>query len=242
MISEDDVKSVDVPEWKKKALESKADPQAAPFGMEWKTEGTISATQAYDKIGDEHARNDPESPNKDLVKHTCTTPERKPKPINLTLALSILIGDGFHNFCDGIFIGVAFKLCGAATAWTIVFITLYHEIAQEVADFFLLTNHAGLTVTKALAVNFIAGLSVVIGGIVVVAADVSGLAIGVILAIASGVYLYIAATECLPRVNSVVSTNKDRLVTVLAFIAGAVPISLALLNHQHCEAAHSDEH
>ena len=65
---------------------------------------------------------------------------------------------------------------------------------------------------------------------------VSDLTIGVILSIASGVYLYIAASECVPRVNAVVKSNTDRLVTVLAFIVGAVPIGLTLLNHSHCEA------
>jgi zinc transporter ZupT len=220
------VKDVEVPEWKKKALETRADPQAAPFGMSWNTEGTISATQAYNN----------EVELEEPLDHTCNVVKREPKPINYSLALSILLGDSFHNFCDGIFIGVAFMLCDNATALTIVFITLYHEVAQELADFFLLTKHAGLTVTKALAVNFLSGLSVVLGGIVVLSIGVSDLTIGVILSIASGVYLYIAASECVPRVNAVVKSNTDRLVTVLAFIVGAVPIGLTLLNHSHCEA------
>jgi zinc transporter ZupT len=226
MTSEDDMKCVGVPEWKERAFEMKADAQA---------------TQTCNKIEDEHAGNYPGTPN-DNIERTCTIPERELKPINLTLALSILIGDALHNFCDGIFIGVAFKLCGRATAWTIVFITLYHEIAQEIADFFLLTDHAGLTITRALVVNFVSGLSVVLGGVVVIAIDVSDLTIGVILAIGSGVYVYIAATECVPRVNSVVKTNNDRLVTVFAFIVGVVPIGLALLNHHHCRATHADGH
>ena len=52
--------------------------------------------------------------------------------------------------------------------------------SRTVADFFLLTKHAGLNITKALALNFLTGLSIVLGGIVVVAVDVSDLAIGVI--------------------------------------------------------------
>lgn len=164
------------------------------------------------------------------------TPRRSQKPLNYALAASILIGDGFHNFCDGIFVGVAFMLCSNATAFTIVGITVYHEIAQELADFFLLTKHAGLRVTTALAVNFTAGLSVVLGGIVVLSMDVSDLSIGVILSIAAGVYINIAASECVPRVSAVVSCATDRIIAVLAFIVGAVPVGLSLLNHQHCEA------
>jgi len=164
------------------------------------------------------------------------TPRRSPKPLNYALAASILIGDGFHNFCDGIFVGVAFMLCSNATAFTIVGITVYHEIAQELADFFLLTKHAGLRVTTALAVNFIAGLSVVLGGIVVLSMEVSDLSIGVILSIAAGVYINIAASECVPRVSAVVSCATDRMIAVFAFIVGAVPVGLSLLNHEHCEA------
>ena len=162
------------------------------------------------------------------------------KIINYSLALSILVGDSIHNFCDGIFIGVAFNACDNTTAYTIVFVTLYHEIAQELADFFLLTKHAGLSPVKALAGNFVAGLSVVLGGIVVLAVDVSDLTIGAILSISAGVYIYIAATECLPRVNEVVKSHADRLLSMFAFIVGAVPIGLTLLGHSHCDAHHGE--
>jgi len=229
--SEADVKDVEIPEWKKKALATNADPQAAPFGMSWNTEASISATEASMRVAVAG-----ENENKALA-HTCghnhTT--RAPKPVNYSLVLSILIGDGFHNFCDGIFVGVAFLLCSSATAFTIVGITLYHEIAQELADFFLLTRHAGLPVMTALIVNFCAGLAVVLGGVLVLAMEISNLAIGVILAFAAGVYLYIAASECVPRVSAVVQTNMDRLLSVFTFIIGTIPIGLALLKHSHCE-------
>ena len=40
-----DVKDMEVPEWKKKALEKGGgDATAAPFGMSWTTEGSTSAT------------------------------------------------------------------------------------------------------------------------------------------------------------------------------------------------------
>ena len=46
------MKDVEVPEWKKKALEAgkNLDASAAPFGMSWGTESTISATDAYKKV------------------------------------------------------------------------------------------------------------------------------------------------------------------------------------------------
>ena len=84
----------------------------------------------------------------------------------LRLARSVLVGDAAHNFCDGIFIGVAFMTCSKAVAWTIVGVTIYHEVAQEVADYFLLTNHAGMSVGKALLLNFVAGVSIILGGMI----------------------------------------------------------------------------
>lgn len=48
--SADDVADVDIPEWKKKALAAGGDASAAPFGMSWNTEGTVSATAASETV------------------------------------------------------------------------------------------------------------------------------------------------------------------------------------------------
>lgn len=167
---------------------------------------------------------------------TETTPSPAKRRINWGLVTTIIVGDAFHNFCDGIFIGVALSLCSRTTAYTIMAITLYHEVAQELADYFLLTKHAGLKPLQALSLNFVSGLSVVLGGIAVLVSPISDLVIGVLLSIASGVYIYIAACECMPRVQAVVGSSTDRIISILMFIIGAVPIGLALINHSHCEA------
>jgi len=51
----EDVKDVDIPEWKKKALAAGTDASAAPFGMSWTTEATVSATEASEKTDDGHS-------------------------------------------------------------------------------------------------------------------------------------------------------------------------------------------
>ena len=53
--SADDVADVEVPEWKKKALAAEADAAAAPFGMNWGTEATVSATDASKKVEESHS-------------------------------------------------------------------------------------------------------------------------------------------------------------------------------------------
>jgi len=64
--------------------------------------------------------------------------------INKRLVSAIILGDALHNFSDGVFVGVGFLLCDNALAWSILASTIYHELAQELSDFFLLTQHCHL--------------------------------------------------------------------------------------------------
>ena len=147
---------------------------------------------------------------------------------NCSLSSSILVGDFLHNFCDGIFVGTAFLLCNATLGWTVVVATVYHEIAQEIADFTILVTLCDFTIVGALAANFVAGFSVVIGAALVAWIDFSNSAVGLILALSSGVYMNIAAVECIPRIQT------KKVLALFCFALGAVPIGLVLLNHQHC--------
>ena len=155
--------------------------------------------------------------------------------IDYRLCASLLLGDGFHNFGDGIFIGIGFLICSRSVAISIMAATLYHEIVQELADFFLLTRQGGLSIATALALNFVSGLSVMLGGIIILSVNLTAQAVGVILGMAAGVYIYNAVSECLPRVDAAVGGWEDRLMSIFMFIVGSVPIGLVMLNHQHCE-------
>jgi len=55
-------------------------------------------------------------------------------PNKVRLVTGVLIGDFFHNLCDGFFIGAAFKGCGSTFGWTVAAGTIGHEVAQELAD------------------------------------------------------------------------------------------------------------
>ena len=113
-------------------------------------------------------------------------------------------------------------------------VTLFHEIAQELADSVLLTRYAGLSVLKACIFNFVSGLSVCLGGVVFLAADPSDEATGIILAIAGGVYFNVAGCETMPRMETSVKSRSDRFWALFSVILGTIPIGLILLNHQHC--------
>jgi zinc transporter ZupT len=154
--------------------------------------------------------------------------------INYSLASSILMGDFFHNFADGIFVGTAFTLCDYDLAVTISLATIYHEIAQEIADFYILTKHCNLKIWVALLLNFFGGLSVLIGALLVLTVDINSMISGCILAVSAGVYVNIAATECLPRALETHDCRKDKIMSIISFFVGVVPIGLVLLNHLHC--------
>jgi zinc transporter ZupT len=154
--------------------------------------------------------------------------------INHRLGASILIGDAFHNFADGLFIGAAFLSCSFATALSITAVSLFHELAGELADFILLTRYVGFTPTQACVLNFTSGLAVCLGGITVLATQPSDEAIGILLAIAGGVYINIAACESMPRIDASSKERKDSALTLLSLIIGTIPIGLILLDHKHC--------
>ena len=78
--------------------------------------------------------------------------------------LTILVGDTFHNFADGIVIAAAFLAdphIGLVTALAIA----AHEIPQEVGDFIVLLN-AGFSKSRAFAFNLLSSLAAILGGLV----------------------------------------------------------------------------
>ena len=74
-----------------------------------------------------------------------------------------LVGDGIHNFIDGIIIAGAFVVdthLGLATVIAVIF----HEIPQEMGDFSILI-YSGMAPKRALFFNFLSALTAVVGAI-----------------------------------------------------------------------------
>lgn len=151
------------------------------------------------------------------------------------LLAGVLIGDFFHNLCDGFFMGAAFKGCGTSFGWGVALGTVLHELPQEIADYMILTGpDVALSPIKALACNFVAGLTVILGTIIVMSSEIENRDIGLLLAFGGGTYLHIAATECMPRVYDQNLKLSVRLACMFAFLVGAILIGLVLLDHEHC--------
>jgi len=148
----------------------------------------------------------------------------------------VLIGDVLHNFFDGTFIGVAFSGCSNTMAWGIVVATILHEIAQELADYVVLTDpkQGKLKPPVALGLNFISGLSGLLGVVVVMSMDIGPRAVGCGLVFGGGIYIQVGLAECMGRVYAQALSVKVKLGAIILFCLGALAIGLVLINHVHC--------
>jgi UTP--glucose-1-phosphate uridylyltransferase len=159
----------------------------------------------------------------------------------MSTIVSVLLGDFFHNFADGLIIGTAFKVCGSTFGWEIVLVTVAHEAPQEIADMVILIFDEKMHWGKATALNFISGLSTVLGAIITYSSDVGENEEGYILAYGGGIYLYVAVTELGARIMDPPGKEGEKKfmqsgLMLLAFIFGAVCLGLILLDHEHCSA------
>lgn len=112
----------------------------------------------------------------------------------------ILIGDGLHNFIDGMIIAASFLVnvpVGIATTIAVIF----HEIPQEIGDFGSLV-YGGFSKKKALIYNFLSALTAVLGAItvLVLSSRVSGIEVFLV-PFAAGGFIYIAAADIIPELH-----------------------------------------
>ena len=99
----------------------------------------------------------------------------------------------------------------------------------------LTTAPVSLSPVRALALNFVMGLSCVLGGFVVFNTDVSEGTNGLLLVFGAGSYIYLGASVALTEATKANKTNMDTAHVLLAFFLGAVAIAIILLEHGHCE-------
>ncbi|XP_026150550.1 zinc transporter ZIP10 [Mastacembelus armatus] len=115
-----------------------------------------------------------------------------------SIAWMVIMGDGMHNFSDGLAIGAAFSanLTGGISTSVAVFC---HELPHELGDFAVLLK-AGMTVKQAIVYNLLSALMAYVGMLI-------GTAVGQythnvtnwIFAITAGMFLYVALVDMLPE-------------------------------------------
>ena len=112
----------------------------------------------------------------------------------------ILVGDGIHNFVDGILIAAAFMADYHVGIFTAIAI-IAHEIPQEIGDFIVLLN-AGFSKARALLYNMICGLAAVLGGVLAYFfLEKAHAAMPYLLVIASSSFIYIAVSDLIPQMH-----------------------------------------
>jgi len=114
--------------------------------------------------------------------------------------LMIIIGDGFHNFVDGILIAAAFLQStelGIVTAAAII----AHEIPQEIGDFVILL-HSGYSKLAALALNLLSSLAMLVGALLAYfTLQAAQEWIGTVLALAAASMIYVAVADLIPGLH-----------------------------------------
>lgn len=112
----------------------------------------------------------------------------------------VVIGDGLHNFVDGVLIAAAF-LTDAELGWITALAVMAHEIPQEVSDFMVLMN-AGVSRARALSLNALSGAAMTLGGVLGwLALDRAQQAIPTILTLAASSFIYIAVADLVPELH-----------------------------------------
>ncbi|XP_064839046.1 zinc transporter ZIP4-like isoform X2 [Oncorhynchus masou masou] len=112
------------------------------------------------------------------------------------LPYMVTIGDGIHNFADGLAIGAAFSVSwksGLATSLAV----FCHELPHELGDFAILL-HSGLSVKKALMLNVGSALTSFIGLYIALTVSTDLATNQWIAAITSGLFLYVGLADMLP--------------------------------------------
>ena len=127
-----------------------------------------------------------------------------------TLGYMNLIGDGMHNIIDGIIIVSTFMVSPALGIPVAISIIL-HELPQEISDFGVLL-HAGFKKSRALFLNFITALSVILGVFIgyLLVNQVENVN-EFLLPFAAGGFIYIAASDLVPELHKESNLKKSLL-------------------------------
>ena len=135
-----------------------------------------------------------------------------------SLGVMNLVGDGFHNFIDGMIIAVSYMVSiplGIATTVAVVL----HEIPQEIGDFGILI-YAGYSRRKALFYNFLSALTAVLGAIItlIVGNSIESLT-SYLVPLTIGGFIYIATADLIPELHKDVRL-KNSILQLLSFLLG----------------------
>lgn len=155
----------------------------------------------------------------------------------------IVIGDTLHNAIDGMVIGAAFLADPTVGVITTIAIAA-HEVPQEVGDFGVLLA-LGMRRRNVLLVNIASALVTVVAAVLIFGLGSSLASLEpVLLALAAGMFLYIAASDLIPTIHEEPSTRVANYQTMI-LLFGIVFVGLTttfihgFVGHEEVDAGHS---
>jgi zinc and cadmium transporter len=144
----------------------------------------------------------------------------------------ILVGDGLHNFTDGILIAAAFLAnpnLGLLTAVAII----AHEIPQEIGDFIVLLN-AGFSRSRAYVYNLLCSLMAIVGGVLgYLTLDRATGLIPYVLVFASSGFIYIAVSDLMPQMQRRATLRETIPQVILIAVGVAIVLFVTGQSHGH---------
>lgn len=128
-----------------------------------------------------------------------------------------IVGDGIHNFIDGLILAASFFVdihLGIITFFAVAL----HEIPQEMGDFGVLI-YAGFKKLKALFLNYISASTIILGALLGYFLGNTPEFVKILIPFAAGGFLYISSTDLLPELK-----KEDRwqkfIPSFIVFLAG----------------------
>lgn len=156
----------------------------------------------------------------------CHIPTSKDHPH--PLAFMNLVGDGVHNFIDGMIIAAGYLIDFRLGLTTTVAVML-HEIPQEIGDFGVLI-HAGFSKYKALFYNFLSALTAVFGAIVVFLMHPNQeVIVQLLIPFTAGGFIYIASSDLIPELHKETDPKKSAIQLLGIILGIMIMLSMLLL-------------
>ena len=136
-----------------------------------------------------------------------------------------LIGDGVHNFIDGIIIAASYLISIPVGIATTIAVAL-HEIPQEISEYGVLI-YGGYTKKKALLANFLIALTAFAGAILTLTLSTNDLLIFLI-PFAAGNFIYIATADLIPELHKIPQI-KESIIQLILFTLGILVMAMLLI-------------
>jgi zinc and cadmium transporter len=143
----------------------------------------------------------------------------------------LILGDSFHNFLDGILIGLSYvvnPVLGLPTALAIA----AHEVPQEMADFSIMVRQ-GWKKSVVLGINILQSLLTIPGVLIgVYMGSIVGPYVPSLLGVAAGIFIYIAATDILPELHHN-SSHKHFFRVIIPTLLGVAFVTYFIYTAHH---------